>query len=622
MILSPAYVIAIIVGALCYFGALYLVDRSLDDASRTNFRYAAIILSVALFFYGLQRVGLPYDRRIDITKAMLAITAACCVFYEQHRIGMRRPIAERWKRFAGITLGLASIIAYFNGLDPGYPKWYHRHDQYHYYMGAKYFPEMGYDGLYRCAVIAEDELGVVKNTDPLLGTVGVYDMKKEVRAADMKIRNLGGDNLLVPVTEFLDHPEICKATFSPERWNQYKQDVRFFRIASDKGYWDNIHHDHGFNPPPAWIILGRFFAELAPAGSVHLKWISEGVLYVQMIAALDIIYMLGMFAGLYWAFGWRIFAVSAIFFGCQSSAPYFWTGGAFLRQDWLFYMVMAACLARKKYYKLAGACMVYTGLLRIFPGLTVIGWLAVVFWELVRRRRLTRPQGQMLIGGVAAAAVLIPLSMIVCGASTLGQATAQPKAALIAGKDAYQQFKTHTLEIHDRTPLTNHMGLRVLVSHSLAGRMKYTEDHKLRDPFEVWMRLRNERYDKYKGIAYAVIALSLAAFVYVMRRVKSMWVAQCLAQVFIILLSQLTSYYYAFMILAGPLTRVKRGLEAPLFGFAALSQFVFMTFGYNDDKYTALTLISLLLCYGILCWFSGKRWPGHDGAASAPDGAA
>jgi len=38
------------------------------------------------------------------------------------------------------------VLAYFNGFRNGYDKAYHRHELYHYYLGAKYFPEMGYDG--------------------------------------------------------------------------------------------------------------------------------------------------------------------------------------------------------------------------------------------------------------------------------------------------------------------------------------------------------------------------------------------------------------------------------------------------------------------------------------------
>ena len=63
----------------------------------------------------------------------------------------------------------------------------------------------------------------------------------------------------------------------------------------------------------------------------------------------------------------------------------------------------------------------------------------------------------------------------------------------------------------------------------------------------------------------------LAYFVWVTRRVKSMWVAQCLGQIFIILMSQLTSYYYAFMIISAPLTKARRQLEIPIVGLAAVS---------------------------------------------------
>src|SRR5205823_8586449 len=99
------------------------------------------------------------DKCVNLAKAAIAIAAAGCVFYEQHRKAIQRPIAERWKKIAGLTLGLAAIVAYFNGFNFGYPRYYHRWDQYHYYMGAKYFPELGYTNLYKCAVTAEDELG-------------------------------------------------------------------------------------------------------------------------------------------------------------------------------------------------------------------------------------------------------------------------------------------------------------------------------------------------------------------------------------------------------------------------------------------------------------------------------
>lgn len=601
MNLNPLTLALVIGGAAAWLAAVYAIDQNLGDRQKPTFRYLAVAATIAFFFYAMHRWVDDHARAVDITKAMIAVAGAACIFYEQHRAAVRRPVAERWKRFVGVALGVAAICAYFNGFRFGYAKYYHRWDQFHYYMGAKYFGELGYDGLYKCAVIAEDELGTVRYTDEDTGRAMQIDLSKEVHAADKKIRDLGGSNLLIDVvtSPLLEHHEICTARFAPERWTAFKEDVKFFRLASDKQYWTDMQTDHGYNPPPVWTIMGKVFAELHPASTR----------YLQFLASLDLFYIGGMFVALWWAFGWRVFAVAAIFWGCQSSAPFYWTGGAFLRQDWLFFLVLSACLIRKRWLKLAGASMVYAGLLRIFPGLAVIGWLTVAGVYLFKHKRMAKQHQQVLLGGVLAAAVLIPVSL------------------KVAGKDSYQQFYHHTIQVHDHTPLTNHMGLRVLVSHNLnpfvwngpkSGRMKFVKDTKLTDPFQVWKDMRNERYEKYKGVAYAVILASFAAFVWMIRRIKSLWIAECLGQVFIILLSQLTCYYYSFMILCAPLTKVKRQLEAPLLGFAALTQFVWISCYWNDDKYTGLTAISLVFCYGMFCVFWPRRAKLEEAAPGAP----
>lgn len=608
MNLPPLTIVAVVAGMAFYVAAIHQIDRSLSARSRSAFRYLVAAVSVGGFFFALQRFVDDSQRAVDITKAVIAVVAAGCVFYEAHRAGIRRPVAERWKRFVGVTLGVAAICAYFNGFKFGYAQYYHRWDQFHYYMGAKYFREMGYDGLYKCSAIAEDELG--PQTYEENGRSLTVDLSKEVRHPDKKIRNLGGDNLLAPIGEILEHHELCTEHFAPERWTAFKQDVRFFRLASDKGYWEDMQKDHGYNPPPVWTIMGRLFAELHPAT----------VSYLQFLASLDLAYLAGMFAVLWWAFGWRVFAVGAIFWGCQASAPFYWTGGAFLRQDWLFFLVLSAACIRKKHWKTAGAALVYAGLLRIFPGLVIIGWLAVAGFTIAKHGKMPKHHVQVLLGGVLAAAILIPASF------------------MAAGTGSYRQFYEHTIEVHDHTPLTNHMGLRVLVAHNLnpftwnspkSGRMKFTKDTKLTDPFQVWKDLRNERYDRLRPVAWGITAASLLAFLWLVRGLVEqkrraealgepdptekdapeeageyrgedpLWISQCIAQVFIILMSQLTCYYYSFMILTAPLTKLRPELEAPLFGFTALTQLVWIASFWNDDKYTGLTAISLVFCYGL-----------------------
>ena len=313
---------------------------------------------------------------------------------------MGRPIAERWKKLVGITLALMAITAYFNGFRFGYPKYYHRWDQYHYYMGAKYFPELGYKNLYRCGVVAQADMGKVsyqldRPFNAKTAPSRTVDMLKEMSDPDKKIRDLPGENLLLPVTELLEHPEICRDRFSPERWEQYKEDVKFFRIVSGKGYWTDMQKDHGFNPPPVWTIAGKLFSDLTYSGSVQ---------YMQFLASLDILYIIGMFIALWWGFGWRVFVVGAVFWGCQSSAPFYWTGGAFLRQDWLFFTVLSVAGIRRRCFKIAGAALVYAGLLRIFPGLVVFGTLVPVITHAIKHRSMHRDHRQMLLGGCLAAA--------------------------------------------------------------------------------------------------------------------------------------------------------------------------------------------------------------------------
>ncbi len=570
-----------------------------------------LLAFVAVFCFGMlagkMGVALPqvasdsaHVRGLDVVKAGLAVLAMSLIFFEMKRAGEKRFVAEKWKRFIGVTMGVAGIILYFNSFKFGYPKYFHRWDQYHYYMGAKYFPEIGYDGLYKCSTIAQDDIGKVSVDVEGNGKFRSFDLRAEVRKGDKKIRNLGGDNLLIKVDDLLANPSICKDRFSPERWEEYKKDVTFFSTQCYvDSYWTQMQQDHGYNPPPVWTLAGYYLG----------NWVPTTVRNMQALAAIDVAYLLATFIAIYWAFGWRVFAIAGIFFGCQSSAPFLWTGGALLRQDWLFFFVFAACLARKRYFALAGASLVYSALLRVFPGLAVVGWLIVAglhmvylqhvpgasWFRRIRFRGMAPNHLRMLIGGTAAAVILIGSS------------------AAVVGTDSYTKFFKHTIEVHDKTPLTNHMGLRVILGHDMgfegSGRMRYSKDGSKTDPFEGWKSARVKRYNDYKPVAYTVFATSLLASILVMRRTKSMWVAQALGGIWIILGSQLTCYYYSYMLLLAVLSKVRRSTEIFLLGMAVMSQVGWRSIGYNDDRYMYLSLISLLVSYVVMFMLAPRELP-------------
>lgn len=600
--------------------ATLALRRNLTGQTRSIATWVGAIASVILCAFLAGKIGFhlpkvssdnPHARGIDMMKGGLAIAALVFVFYEIRRRGERRPIAERWKKFVGVTMGVAGILFYFNAMKFGYSHYFHRWDQYHYYMGAKYFDEIGYDGLYKCTAIAQDDIGRVEVDVEGNGKKRWFDLRQEVRKHDKKIRNLSGDNLLMKVDELLANPAQCTDRFTPERWEQYKHDVTFFATQCYlDSYWTDMQKDHGYNPPPVWTIAGKFLGNLYDGDSVHVFGRDIELhqrRFMQGLAVIDVLYLLGAFVAIYWAFGWRVFAVSAIVFGTQASAPFYWTGGALLRQDWFFFFILSACLARKKFWALSGAAMVYAGLLRVFPGLVVIGWLIVAGWHIAQYKRMKAEHVRMLWGGTLAAALLI-------GAS-LGY----------VGKDSYQKFFHHTLAVHDQTPLTNHMGLRVLVGHDVgwgpeSGRMRYTKDGTQTDPFVGWKNQRLERYERYKPVAYALMGTVFFASVITLRRIKRMWAAQALAGIWIILLSQLTCYYYTYMALYGALTKYRRSVEVYLFAFCAITQLGWRSIGDNDDRYTYLTLISLIVSVVALLLFAPREltWEQRAAAAKLP----
>ena len=103
--------------ALGFVGALlatFALRRVFTGRARAVVTWVGVIASVIVFAYFAGKAGAqmpqvssdsPHARGIDWMKAGLAATAASLVFYELRRMGERRPISERWKKFVGVTIG-------------------------------------------------------------------------------------------------------------------------------------------------------------------------------------------------------------------------------------------------------------------------------------------------------------------------------------------------------------------------------------------------------------------------------------------------------------------------------------------------------------------------------------
>lgn len=527
----------------------------------------------------------------DLAKIAIALTAGAFCLLDAVLSAWRRHLPKLVGKVILVCLGLAAIVAYFNAFQFGYAKYYHRWEHYHQFVGAKYFPELGYDNLYRCAAVAQDELGTVE-APGRDGQVRTIDLRKELREPGRTVRELSGAFPLVPMEDMLKRPELCKSRFSPERWGRFKEDIKFFRVESDKMYWVDMQRDYGYHASPVWAIVGRLFGELSAAS----------VGYQQALSMLDIGYLTLLFAALWWAFGARVSGAAAVFFGCQAPAPFFWTGGAYLRQDWLFYLVLAVCLLRKRYPALAGAALAYACLLRLFPMYMLIGMGIAAGMILLKRHVFSHAHRRLLLGAALAAAVLLPLSIVVTRADAWGAYFEREEAAALA-------------------PVTNEMGLAVVLAHDFgggpgSGRMEFTGDPSLPDQWSVWKSSRVERYRKTAPLRWVILAAALPGFALVIRRRRLPWIGASLGHLFIVLFAHITCFHYSFLVLAAPLTRVRRWLEIALFSFAALTQIISLSTRWNDDKYALLSVVSLLFSLGVLAAFAScaRSSPGSQQA--------
>jgi hypothetical protein len=480
------------------------------------------------------------------------------------------PPRSRSRRLFGVVAVVAALT-YFNFGAFHFGNYVHTWDTLHYYLGAKYFRELSYDRLYECIAVADSR-------EPRLAR----------QVERRKITNLR-TNVLEGTAEILAHPERCTAHLTPDRWRQFTADVAWFRAREDPLRWEEISTDHGFNGTPVWLIAGSLLSNLPPGGPASDR-------QILALTLLDPIYFLALVAVIGWAFGLRPLAVALLVFATFFPCRFFWTGGAFLRWDWLFYTVAAVACLKKGRPWLGGMALGYAALLRLFPGLLAAGPAVAVVSLVLRdglRAGLQRPEVKAhlrFLGGAAlAAALLVPLSLPVVG-----------------GPGAWQAFLANSRK-HESTPLTNHMGLRMVLTWKPAEAGRH-----LVDPFDVdpWLRWREARLAAWREVRPVAVILAAAALVLLgraARRRPEPWIAAALGTLWIAFAVDLTSYYYAFILVPALLWVEKRSVGIALLALAAFSELASLPLlimpDWRDEQYTLISCATVLVFSGILVAF-------------------
>lgn len=244
----------------------------------------------------------------------------------------------------------------------------HPWEQLHYVLGSKYFPELGYDGLYAALLTAREER-----------------TEWELPAQTRDLRTMRVE----PTHALSAHRAEVRARFTDARWEEFARDATAIWIR------DEFFLDHGYFPTPAHTAVSRLF-------SSHLHF---GQTAMRTLALVDVA-LLGLMG---WAvYAWvslETLAAMSLMFGLGFCTRYYWVGGAFLRQDWFVALVVCGAALHARRFLLAGALLGYASMVRVFPAAFVLP----LFVHLVAARRRGEAElspGRFAIGCSATAALL------------------------------------------------------------------------------------------------------------------------------------------------------------------------------------------------------------------------
>jgi predicted RNase H-like HicB family nuclease len=255
------------------------------------------------------------------------------------------------------ALAVVALLAFTNFLTFNYGRFAHALEMFHYQLGSKYFPELGYDGLYGASVVAQVE-------------------SRPNVPAPRRIRDLK-TNAIVPASGAIARRAEVVARFSPARWKSFVADYAYFSWVVEQ--WPDVLIDHGYNPSPAWTFVGRVFN----------SWLPLNASTVSLLALLDWVLIGASLVVVGRTYGGAVAATFAILLGLGYPWRYVWVGGAFLRYDWFAAVVIGVCMLKRGRFGVAGALFAYATAVRIFPALLLVG-VGVVAARDVLRRRETR----------------------------------------------------------------------------------------------------------------------------------------------------------------------------------------------------------------------------------------
>jgi hypothetical protein len=416
-------------------------------------------------------------------------------------------------------------------------------------------------------------------------------------------------------TEVASQLPAIRARFSPERWEEFKRDMKYFSDTMGGADYLGSMQDHGGNATPVWILPAYFMFNAAPAGEI----------IISLAGLIDPILVLLFFYVLWRTFGLRVMLYVVVIWG---ATDFYNFGsnlmGSTLRHDWLVALGFGACALKKGRYALGGVLMAYGGLIRAFPAMATffllvpMGWFAFDAW-LARRKLPTvaewragqRPALRAFSGAAICVIVLVATTSALFGV----------RGSWIAWKEK--------IEVHATGPSTNNVGLRNVLAFSPDLSAKALSEHRRAGPWADWGYAQRMTFAARRPLYYGIllIATALALIACRGRRLEE----AALIGLLLIPFYFYPSNYYCHFVFLLPMAVVRPRLDrdktfASVFIVLAamcIGQYFTLAEGWTDLRYTYQSFL-LLIGFGIilllLAWESLtlapllKPQPALDGA--------
>lgn len=447
----------------------------------------------------------------------------------------------------------------------------HLWDSVHYFLGSKYIREVGYTKLYDC-----------------MGQSSLRRGRGEIFERGI-MRRLE-DNVRVPGSA-VGRPEARCDTFSADRAQAFDADMDALgRLPLPFGMpLEAFANDRGYMATPFGAALHR----LATAHATPTHAFFAG------FALLDALCLLLTVVVLARGFGLRPATFVAVALGVGAPWDYYWLGGAFDRHTWLLIFAGALVTIHRRHARAAGVLLAALVLHRAFPAGFALG--ALVFACLPRR-------------GESPDATLNGRHMVVSFALTgaLGLAL----GALVAGPHAWLDF-AQRLRVHVNTPVTNELGVKAAL-RLLAGDIDGAFDPAQLDGLVPWQERVHALDAARAPLQWLALGAALWMFAQAARQRRSVLVGAVAGALVILCVSNIASYYGAYIVLFGALPALSDRARAAVVAAAVSTQLVTLLpvmNGLNNYALTSLALLGALISI-IVC--SRRETPARvDSVASA-----